>query len=347
MKKVSYADAIISSNQAAVLLSVATDARTRAQSLLDPEGMAFFYEKSKRGEPDAIRKRFSFTPEVENHNLTDPFIGGLYGYLEKVRSHQLEDEPSSLGSEDGDPTFSASSFASLLSNTLRKSYRHLFTQMEQFLPTRWLAAWLELNPTSVTDPDFKDHPCLYFVKPAVANATRAAAVCKEIDLSDLSDLKMFALAQKVPAQQVALKAKTNCSLTDDEITALYDPSHPLQTAITWLDALAAKTYGCSADDVCDPKELAMMQWTSGSVTTAIPTELKASKYFSKSAKCINDAWYWGSTAAFKGKNDTATIESLNMYQCPEFVNYGKIDPSTANALFDADGLISLDDEFRA
>jgi len=96
--------------------------------------------------------------------------------------------------------------------------------MEQFLPTRWLAAWLEMNPDGVKDPDFKSNPCLYFVKPAT-NATRAAAVCKDIVFSDLSDLKLFALAQKVPAQQKLLKAKTN--LTDDEITALYDPSHPL------------------------------------------------------------------------------------------------------------------------
>ena len=71
--------------------------------------------------------------------------------------------------------------------------------MEQFLPTRWLAAWLELNPDGVTDPDFKGHPCLYFVKPALANDTLAAAVCKDIDFGDLSDLKLFALAQKVPA----------------------------------------------------------------------------------------------------------------------------------------------------
>ena len=249
-----------------------------------------------------------------------------------------------MGSEDGDPTFSTSSFASLLSNTLRKSYKHLYTQMEQFLPTRWLAAWLELNPDAVTDPDFKAHPCLYFVTPT-SNATRAAAVCRDIDFSDLSDVKLFALAQKVPALQNALQKKTN--LTDDEITALYDPSHPLQTAITELDALASTTYGCAAADACDPKELTMMQWSSGAVTTKIPPKYKESKYFSKSANCINAAWYWGSTAVFKAKNDTFAIDALNMYQCPEFVNYGKIDAKTANALFDADGHISLDDEYRA
>ena len=76
--KVSFDDAKVTQGQALVLLS---DAPGNAQSLLNPEGMYFFYDKVKRGELDAIRKRFSFTPEVGTHNLTDPFINGLYGFL--------------------------------------------------------------------------------------------------------------------------------------------------------------------------------------------------------------------------------------------------------------------------
>jgi hypothetical protein len=92
--------------------------------------MQFFFEKYKQGNLNAIRMRFSTSA---TNQLSDNIIKGIYQYLQFITQQQIEmDKPSS-------------SFGNLMAITLRKQWNLVYTQMEKWLPTRFLATKIDID----------------------------------------------------------------------------------------------------------------------------------------------------------------------------------------------------------
>lgn len=228
----------------------------------------------------------------------------------------------------------SSSFGNLLAATLKKSYTLVNTQMEKWLPTRFLAAQIDIN----------DQTCAYFLNQAVDASTSKCnvdEVCSQYKFDDLESLYHFAFANKDASEKDWVLENTQMS--KDEFTALYDTkvATSLGSAIATVDTLAATTYKCKNVNLCTPEELTMKQWLSSEITMDIPTDFEGNEFLNVDGEtCLSKAW----------KLDD---EQNTNFPCSEFTSYkgeiGDISAETYSQIFNIDGKskVSLDNEIRA
>lgn len=116
------------------------------QTLISPANLNYFYLNFKLGDLSSIQQRFNIT---QGAILTDHQINGIYKYLEYIIQRQVN--KGQVDSAMTDDYRSYSRFGQLFSAALKKGYTIIFEQMDQWFPTRILAASMDVNSTDCSD----------------------------------------------------------------------------------------------------------------------------------------------------------------------------------------------------
>jgi len=214
---------------------------------------------------------------------------------------------------------SYTSFGSLFNAALKKSYAYIQDQMVNWLPTRYLAAWMNVN----------QRDCSSYLTLASTNETKVAEICQAMPFDNLDQLYFFTLAPMDASVKATLLNQTK--LTEDEYAKLYNSTDPesLGSRINSIYTLISLTHSCESPNLCTGTELTLKQFSSGSVTLTQPAELASNQFLGKVDKCLTKAW------------------NSNLFSCPEYVNYAPdgftMNSTTAGNLFDTSNGLNVDD----
>jgi len=117
---------------------------------------------------------------------------------------------------------------------LKKSYQQIYTQMDEWLPTRVLAAYLDVQYTTCQD----------LVSIGITDQARVTEICKTFKLDDPEFMHSLALAPKMDEAKQQLLTITG--MTAEEYSAVYDSSKDGSIAklVTSMDSKISSTYGC-------------------------------------------------------------------------------------------------------
>ena len=188
--------------------------------------MQFFFENYKLGEIDNIIKRFS----GQNYKLTAVQVDGLYKYMQFLIDRQV------VSGNPGNITDyqSYSSFGSLFSTAMQKSYQQIYTSMKQWLPTRYLAAWSDIHEKTCDD----------YLKLVLTNTTQLNDVCAKYPFDNLEQLQYFVLAPIEPSIKASLLNATN--ITEAQYTSIYDETEPdaFGSTLKYIYQLISSTNSC-------------------------------------------------------------------------------------------------------
>lgn len=184
--------------------------------------------------------------------------------------------------------------------------------MDEWLPTRVLAAYLDVNYKTCQD----------LVSIGITNDTRVDEICSTFKLDDPDFMHSLALAPKMDAAKQKLLSVTG--MTAEEYSAVYDSSKEgsLAKLVVYTDSNIAITYGCKSQDACTSHELTLMQWLKGNITSIQPMDFPGNRFLFEKGSCVNGS-FW---------NQKVYPQYKTMFECPEFIDKYQV---------------TVDDEFAA
>lgn len=144
-----------------------SDDITSPTTLLNPVNLQFFFENYHQGKFYAINKRFK---EQNSPVLDDIKIHGIAKYIQFLIEKQV-----TQGSTGDSDYLQFTSYGSLLSAAMKKSYTQISTALRDWLPTRYFAAWADVNKKT----------CTTFLTPVITNATQVGEICSNFSFEAL------------------------------------------------------------------------------------------------------------------------------------------------------------------
>lgn len=259
---------------------------TQPTTLLNPSNLHFFFENYYQGKFESINTLFR---EMNSPDLNNNQINGIAKYIKYLITKQV------LYGQPADPEFrQLTSFSSLLSMNMLKAYTQISSSIQNWLETRYFAAWANVNKKT----------CQTFFAAYLTNTTQLNLACANFPFDRIATVQYWVNAPNNDTAKAFLYKFSD--LTDDQFTKIYDATdvNSLGYQIQQLKALIATTIGCASQTECTNTELTLIQFTSGKVTLSQPPSLKGNVYLGVADKCMTNAW---------GKD---------IFNCPEFVNYG-------------------------